>query len=176
MDGQTTFEAAVRKSMCFNENQALVKGIGSGDVHSFLCDLVDKYKLLGRNVYYKWKKLGKSRNENNPGFNGGSIGKLLAMVEKRCIVIIGASKRTGQAQEKIIKKLNSEDDQKRMETYSTAATGKSRADHAIGVQTGNNPLMFDDGFTRISKEFNIMNLARSLRDVNNAYVIDIGEL
>jgi hypothetical protein len=51
-------------------SQGFTKGLSSHDICKFLRELTKKYRALGRNVSYKWKKLEGSRDKKLKGFSG----------------------------------------------------------------------------------------------------------
>jgi hypothetical protein len=173
MNGEVTFEGGMRRALNIGDKK-LLKGVGPGDIHTFLLDLVQRYLKLGRTVVFKWKKLGRNRNENNAGFTGKNIVALMEEKEENSYVIIGKSKRANESHRKLMTTLTKlSTDQNKV--FAKLACGKSRPDHAIGVRTGKSPLIFDNGFRKYSKEFNIVNFATCLSDVTDAFVIDISE-
>jgi hypothetical protein len=178
MGNTRDFVLEMKTSMQLLPTQRFLKGISSYDINYFLHSLCNEYKSLGRNVQFKWLKLGRNKNKKHRGFTGGSIEKLVLSTAGQ-YVLFGKAKIKNDIHKAFIKRLTKEKNEKcRFIIYKNKAKGKYTSNHAIGISVDHNlnALYYDNACTKSPPKFDVLQLALKMSDISNCYVFNIFEV
>ena len=176
MDGSRNIVNEMKKSMNLLETQGFRNGISSEDISRFLRKLVEEYRLLGRDVRYKWKRIEGSRDGQSNGFSGKHVERILRHKGGK-FILFGKAARANAVRALMIRNLKKvKSERKKFEVYGSKALGQSRADHAMSICVGSEgKFMYDNKFVNVEKKFSVETLALHMADICYCYVFDISE-
>jgi hypothetical protein len=172
------FVSEMKKVMLLEPSQKFVKGISSYDILMFLQSVRRDYKVLGKELGFLWKKVGRNHTAKRRGFYGKSIENSLLPKEGR-YVLFGKAKWNSAAHKQFIKMLKKQVTEKqRFMVYGKKANGSKRADHAVGLWVGKEGknFLYDNAMTNGEQEFSVQNVADKMADISQCYVLDIWEV
>lgn len=176
MDGKLEFVSSLKESMQMKPKQRFTKGVSSDDISKFLLSLKKKYRALGRNVGFTWKKMQGSRKAEFKQFSGKHVERVVNGKPKT-VILFGKAKWNNTVHKEFMRKMRKlKDTRKQFALFGKRASGMKTADHAVSIRVGDDGVfMYDNAFENIRKEFSVEILADKMEDICYCCAFDIYE-